>query len=163
MSQKALSDIRVQLAQLTDIELQQVILLATTMRTRADKDQQVMVWYNALSQALITRIEWRTPPFNALPDHTKTQINKTYFSLLEWFDEVFVPKLTRIEQSWAFQWSAQLLADSLLDRDRPLCLNGLLNAVTEIPWVIDQQFPGYTKSKLLRWVIKKGFDHDNRS
>jgi hypothetical protein len=107
-----------------------------------------------LSTALISRIDWRTPPIKSLPDHTKTQIQKTGDALLAWLQEAFQPPLTKIEQQWAFNWCAQLLADSLMDRERPLCLNGLLNAAPEIPWVINQAFPGYIQNGALRWIIK---------
>lgn len=156
MSQETLSQIRPLLSQLTDTELQQVILLATTLRTRADKDSDAIDWYNAVSQALLSRIEWRVPPLKVLPDHTQAQVRKTYFSLNDWFDHVFKPPLKKIERQWAFQWAAQLLAESLLDRDRPLCLNGMLNATSEVPAIVDQAFPGYIQSGLLRMVLPKG-------
>ncbi len=159
MTQETLSQIRPLLSQLTDMELQQVILLATTLRTRADKDSDAIVWYNALSQALLLRVEWRVPPLKVLPDHTQAQIRKTYFSLTDWFDQVFKPSLKKIERQWAFQWAAELLADSLLQRDRPLCLNGMLNTTSEIPAIVDQAFPGYIQSGLLRMVLPKGKGH----
>lgn len=161
MSQESLNQIRPLLSQLTDSELQQVILLATTMRTRADKESDAIDWYNAISQALLSRIEWRVPPLKALPDNTQAQIRKTYFSLTDWFDQAFKPSLKKIERQWAFQWCAHLLADSLLERNRPLCLNGMLNATQEIPFIVDQSFPGYIQSGLLRMVLpKKGESYE---
>lgn len=158
MSEESLKQIRQLLPSLVDSELQQVILLATKLRTRENQESSVNAWYIALSTALMSRMDWRTPPIKALPDHTKTQIQKTGDGLLEWLNEVFEPPLTKIEQQWAFNWCAQLLADSLMDRERPLCLNGLLNAAPEIPWVINEAFPGYIKNGALRWVIKNSIN-----
>jgi hypothetical protein len=154
MSEQALQQIRQLLPSLIDTELQQVILLATRLRSRADTDSELNDWYNALSTALISRVDWRIPPMKALPDHTKAQLRRTYDALIEWLHESFKPPLTKVEQRWALQWCAQMLADSLLERDRPLCLNGLLNASPEIPWVVNEAFPGYLKNGALRWVIK---------
>lgn len=161
MSEEALQVIRQKITQLTDTELQQVILLATHCQSKNNKESGVNDWYHALSQALMSRIDWQVPPMKVLPDHTKNMLNKTYEQLLAWLNEAFQPPLQKVEQRWALTWCAQLLADSLMDRDRPLCLNGLLNAAPEIPWVINEAFPGYLKSGALRWVIKnsKSVDH----
>jgi hypothetical protein len=158
MSEESLKQIRQLLPSLVESELQQVILIASQLRSRESKESSVTAWYTALSTALISRMDWRTPPMKALPDHTKTQIQKTGDGLLGWLNEVFDPPLTKIEQQWALNWCAQLLADSLMDRERPLCLNGLLNAAPEIPWVINQAFPGYIKNGALRWVIKNSIN-----
>jgi hypothetical protein len=89
-----------------------------------------------------------------LPEATQKQLQRTYLLLLSWFDEVFDPPLTKIERKWALTVVADLLAESLLERKRPLCLNGMLNAVPDIPGVVDQAFPGYIQSGALRWVLK---------
>lgn len=154
MSEQTLSQVKALLGKLTDEELQQVTLHATALRTRASKDHDLVNWYNALSRVLREKIEWRTPPLKALSEATQAQLRKSYYSLLEWFDQVFDPPLTKVELEWALHWCAYLLAESLLERDRPLCLNGLLNATSEIPWVIHNSFPGYIESGTLRWVLK---------
>lgn len=154
MSIEVLNEIRKLLPRLTDEELQQVILLATACRTRADKQSETVDWYNALSQALLNRIEWRVPPLRALPEHTQQQLRKTYYAVLDWMQQAFKPPLKRIERQWAFKWLAQMLCDYLLEKHRPLCLNGLLNAVPELAGIVEQSFPGYTQSGLLGWVVK---------
>lgn len=154
MTESTLSQVRLLLGRLTDEELQQVVLLATALRTKASKDLEWVGWYHALSRALHELIEWNVPPFRALPDATQTQLRKSYYSLVDWLNGVFTPQLTKIEMEWAFHWCAQLLAERLLEEERPLCLNTLLNATAEIPTIIDHSFPGYIQSNTLRWVIK---------
>lgn len=162
MSEEALQVIRQKITQLTDTELQQVILLANHCRSKSSKESGVNDWYHALSQALMTRIDWQVPPMKVLPDHTRSALNKTYEQTLTWLNTAFQPPLQKVEQRWALTWCAQLLADSLMERERPLCLNGLLNAASEIPWVINEAFPGYLKSGALRWVIKNSKAGESR-
>lgn len=90
MSLETLNQVRLLLPGLTD-ELQQVILLATACRTRADKQSETVDWYNALSQALLDHVDWRVPPLRALPEHTQQQLRKTYYAVLDWMQQVFNP------------------------------------------------------------------------
>lgn len=150
----SLAEVKALLGKLTDEELQQVTMLATALRTRADKTSELIDWYEAVSQALLTKVEWRVPPLRVLPDKTQKQLRQTYYQLLNWFDDIFDPPLTKIERKWALNLVAELLSESLLERNRPLCLNGILNAVPDIPGVVDQAFPGYISSGALRWVLR---------
>lgn len=155
MSIETLTQIREVLPRLTDDELQQVILLSTALRTRADKQSEAVDWYNALCRALLERVDWRVPPLKTLPDHTQQHVRKTYYGLLGWFGEAFTQPLKRNERQWVFHWAAHLLCDYLLEKNRPLCLNGLLNAVPELPGIVDLAFPGYCQNGLLYWVVQQ--------
>lgn len=161
MKNTALEEIRALLPLLDDKDLQQVSLLVAALRTNLDKSNDSIIWYNALSKTLVSNVDWRTPPFNTLKPDTQRKIRTTYYDLLAWFDQVFEPPLTKIETHWALFWCADLLGTSLLNQDRPLCMNTLLNAAPEIPWIIDYSFPGYIKNSCLRWVISAGANKNN--
>jgi hypothetical protein len=154
MSDNTLSQVKLLLGKLTDEELQQVVLLATALRTKASKDTELVGWYNAISRVLHEKVEWNVPPLKVLPEATQTQLRKSYYYLLDWLNQVFTPQLTKVETEWALHWCANLLAEELIERDRPLCLNTMLNATQEIPGIVDKAFPGYIKNHTLRWVIK---------
>ena len=154
MGEVALAQVKTLLGQLTDEELEAVARTATALRGKRAMQSGLLPWYGAVGHVLHELVLWDVPPLNVLPAATQGLLERTQRDVLNWLDAVFQPPLTQVEKLWALNWCARLLAEELERRDRPLCLTSLLYATGEIPAVVEQAFPGYAKSGMLRWVLR---------
>lgn len=136
-------------------ELQEVVTLASTLlAAKPSKDIPITIQlaYRAFVQPLQVKVV-TVPPLTVLKRDALTEVRNALTFLLEWLEKVLGNPVPRMDvQPWFFLFG-DLLVSFLEERNVPLSLQALARQHKTVPALIDEAFPGYIRSGLLRWVI----------
>lgn len=157
----SMTDVTEHLADLTSVELQQVIQLAKTLQQTkgvAAESPEVLLFFNTLCEEVTMYTSFEHPPLSIFKGRDKKSFNKVIklVAIIQtWSDSVDADIQTRLKKRNLYATLAMLVGSYLDDIGVPITLKTLLNSFHKFPSLVDQAFPGYVQSGLFNMALTR--------
>ena len=157
----SMNDVTEHLADLSSVELQQVIQLAKTLqytKSAIAESPEVLLFFSTLCEEVTMFSSFENPPLVVFKGRDKKSYGKVIESvsmIQTWANAVDADVQTRLKKRNLYAMLAMLVSSYLNDIGVPITLKTLLNSFHKFPSLVDKAFPGYVESGLIHMVLAR--------